>query len=82
MKKKPKRSRWSPKAAKKYLVQVANNLIEDGMFAAEGGRLLHEAKFAGGGDSHHRFVEVIRQILEWDTDAIVEALDEVYLSRL
>lgn len=79
--KKKIRSEWNPKAARRYLITVANDLIEDGMFAAEGGRLLHEAKFAGGGDTHHRFVEVIKQILEWDTYAIVEALDEVYLSR-
>lgn len=76
-----KRSEWNPKAAKRYLVRVANDLIEDGMFAAEGGRLLHEAKFAGGGDTHYRFVDVIKTILEWDTDSIVGALDEVYLSR-
>lgn len=53
------------------------DLIEDGMFASEGGRLIHEAKFNGGCDSQHRFIEVIQQILEWDLETISEALEEL-----
>jgi len=75
-----KRSEWNSKKAQRYMLKLAMDLIEDGMFAAEGGRLIHEAKFADGCETHHRFVEVIQQILEWDTHTIVEALDEVYLS--
>lgn len=73
--------KWNVQRAQAYMIRVAMDLIEDGLFAAEGGRLLHEAKFNGGCETHHRFVEVIQKILEWDTDAIVEALDEVYISR-
>lgn len=74
-----KRSEWNPRKAKRHMLRIAEDLIEDGMFAAEGGRLIHEAKYAGGCETHHRFVQVLQQVLEWDTHAIVEALDEIYL---
>ena len=73
-----KRSEWNPRKAKRHMLRIAEDLIEDGMFAAEGGRLIHEAKFNGGCDSHHRFVEVLSQVLEWDNFSIGESLKEIY----
>jgi hypothetical protein len=69
--------KWDIYKAKAYMMRVAMDLIEDGMFASEGGRLIHEAKFNGGCDSQHRFIEVIQQILEWDLETISEALEEL-----
>lgn len=69
---------WNVEAAQAWMIETANDLIEDGMFAAEGGRLLHEAKFNGGCNDHHTFVEVVHQILEWDWETIGETLDKLY----
>jgi hypothetical protein len=76
-----KKSEWNPNRARRYLLKLAEDLIEDGVFAGEGGRLMHEAKYAKASETHHNFVEVIQRILEWDADSIVEALNEVYISR-
>jgi hypothetical protein len=73
-----KKLEWNPKRAQRYMLRIAMDLIEDGMFAAEGGRLIHEAKFNGGCETHHKFVETISQVLEWDHATIGETLKEIY----
>ena len=72
---------WNVIKAKKYLMRVAMDLIEDGMFAAEGGRLIHEIKFADGCQTQHRFIAVIQEILEWDYETIAESIKEVKKSN-
>jgi hypothetical protein len=57
---------WNADNAAKYMIMIANDLIKDGVFASEGGRLLHAAMHDGKCHSVFSFKETLKSILEWD----------------
>lgn len=71
--------KWYPKAAKAYLIRLANDFIADPMggLYAEAGELLAEARHGSAYKTEEEFKNFLHKVCWWDEDALNDAVEEV-----